>query len=422
MNMITKMKFILSSSFLKSIITLASGSIVAQLISILASPITTRIFSPEELGIYTLVMTAVSMFGPIINLRYDLSIVMEDNEDNVYSLIKLSLHTALVFSTVVSFFYYFYFVFQNQVNPLLCTIVVWILLIVNGIINVLNCYNNRLKEFKAITSAYVKRTFAQTVAMIISGLLCFGYYGLLASQVVGQFMGMSSQSKSLLLHYSEIKGRSKLEEKAVMGIHKKQLITVPATFLNAFSYSSINIIIDMLYGSTLLGFYSISYRMLGLPLSIISNNVSRVFFVDAAKEFSENKAYTKSLNKTLAILFIIAGIMFVVLELFSPQLFEFFFGEEWRVSGVYVQILAPLFSIRLIASAIGSAIYIVGNQKFDLVLQTLLASTSVFCYLISIYFNFSIYEFLITFTFAGSLIYLIQIILVYKLSKGERYN
>ena len=62
---------------LSSITTLASGSLIAQVITILTSPITTRIFTPEELGTYTLLITAVNMFGPIICLRYDLAIVTE---------------------------------------------------------------------------------------------------------------------------------------------------------------------------------------------------------------------------------------------------------------------------------------------------------------------------------------------------------
>ena len=48
-----------ANKFLLSFSMLASGSLIAQVISIIVSPITTRLFTPQQLGAYTVVATEI---------------------------------------------------------------------------------------------------------------------------------------------------------------------------------------------------------------------------------------------------------------------------------------------------------------------------------------------------------------------------
>ena len=74
------------NKYLKSLAVLFSGSLIAQGITILFAPVMTRVFSAENLGIYTYLLSIATMFMPIINLRYDMSIVSV-KEDEVFPLI-----------------------------------------------------------------------------------------------------------------------------------------------------------------------------------------------------------------------------------------------------------------------------------------------------------------------------------------------
>ena len=78
------------NSIKKSPITkLTLGSIIAQVIAILISPITTRIYSAEQLGIYTLLLTVVTLFGPILSGKIEMAIVTEKKEEKIYPIIVL---------------------------------------------------------------------------------------------------------------------------------------------------------------------------------------------------------------------------------------------------------------------------------------------------------------------------------------------
>lgn len=415
MNIIKKIS---NNSFFKSLSILASGSIIAQIINILASPITTRLFTPEELGAYTLIMTAVSIFGPIINLRYDLSIVMESSEDNVYALVKSSLILSIILTSIITIGYALYYFFtSNTENFILNLLVIFILLNLNGIINVFNSYNNRLKEYGIITTVYVQRTVGQVITMIITGFFKMGYIGLVVSQIFGQILGLKKQYSSLKKSINRIINTNYNQMKKVLLLHKRQLITVPSTFLNNLSYSSINIFISSLFGNSILGYYSMSYRMLGLPLTIIANNVSRIYFEEASREYEKTNGYHIAFKKTFSFLLVISIFMCIFLLLFAPQLFSFFFGSNWKEAGIYVQILAPMFSIRLISTAVGPALLIVKKQNIDLILQIFLISISIFDFVLCQILTFSVKEFLIIFSFFGSIVYLFSIIIAYKYSK-----
>jgi hypothetical protein len=57
-------------------VTLTTGSAIAFGVSILASPITSRLFGPEEFGLAALFMSGATILGAIAFLRYEMAIVL----------------------------------------------------------------------------------------------------------------------------------------------------------------------------------------------------------------------------------------------------------------------------------------------------------------------------------------------------------
>lgn len=405
---------------LSSITTLASGSLIAQVITILTSPITTRIFTPEELGTYTLLITAVNMFGPIICLRYDLAIVTEKTDRNSLAIFKLSVIVSVLMSLFVSFGYFIYFQMNETYHSLTYTVVIlFILLLTTGLTNALTSYNNRNRQYKLMTSVYVIRTTAQNLLMVMSGMLKTGVFGLISSQVLSQLLGIKKQGEELIEHKKELKKISKNDILNVAKKYKKQLLySTPASFANSFSYSSINLFISSLFNNTILGYYSISYRVLGLPLNIISSNVSKVFFEDASNEYHKKGSFKHSLLRTTSFLGIISVIMVIGLVLFSPLAFKIFFGPDWEQAGVFVQILAPMFGIRFIVNGVSIALIIAQRQDFELMIQALFIICSVAGYLVARFFVWSITKYLVFISISYSVIYIIFFIFIYNSSKN----
>ena len=105
------MKKRLNNSFLVNIAVLASGSFIAQGIGALTIPVLTRIYTPEDLGLYTYIISIAAIFLSVVNTRYDVSIVTEPEERNVYPLIKLSLIVGGIVTIIASIGGYVFFSF-----------------------------------------------------------------------------------------------------------------------------------------------------------------------------------------------------------------------------------------------------------------------------------------------------------------------
>lgn len=60
------------SSIFKSVGTIASGTIVSQIVVFLLSPVLSRLYIPDDFGVYTTVLAIVSLISAISNAKLDL--------------------------------------------------------------------------------------------------------------------------------------------------------------------------------------------------------------------------------------------------------------------------------------------------------------------------------------------------------------
>ena len=88
--------------FFKNVATLAAGTAFAQIIVILATPILSRLYTPEEFGAYGIFITVVGLLSTIAALGYDMAIVKEDKEEDAYHLFQ----TCVLISFSSSFIFF----------------------------------------------------------------------------------------------------------------------------------------------------------------------------------------------------------------------------------------------------------------------------------------------------------------------------
>ena len=64
------------SEFTRKVLTLMTGTTIAQAIHIAISPILTRIYTPKDFGVYALFTAITAIFGSIANGLYELAIML----------------------------------------------------------------------------------------------------------------------------------------------------------------------------------------------------------------------------------------------------------------------------------------------------------------------------------------------------------
>ena len=384
---------------IKDFLWLSVGSIVGQGMAILFAPILSRIYTEEQIGTYTLILTAAGMFESAICLRYDLIVVAEKDESNIKSIAVSCINISLILSSAITVLYSLYLVVSNQIKLSKVWLVAFVfpILFGGGIILVLTAINNRYKEYKSISISSLTQGIVHNGLSAVLGLFhVFGVLGLILGRVMGyaSYIFLSSRTQSVKnTRNKTIKERS--ERFSILKNNKKQaLFSTPAVLVSCFSYSIINLFISQLYGTEILGVYSYSYRLLGLPITVISANISRMFFKDASTEYNESHTMKRSYLKMLIPISIISVIMVICFELFAPALFATFLGEKWREAGVFVQLLAPMYGIRLVSNSFTNATIVKGKQFVSLLIQIMYLFVAFILFLICKFNETDIYFFL----------------------------
>lgn len=288
----------------------------------------------------------------------------------------------------------------------------------NGFVDIIGNYNNRYKQYSLISETYITRSLAQNLLMLLAGYFKLGIIGLLLSQAIGSLVGLKKQSSLLIKERKKVVTSSFSKMKEVMIKYRNQaLYTTPAVFMGSFSYNALNIFIAQFYGNSILGLYSMSYRILGMPVNLVSNNLAKVFYEEAAREYESKGSFFNSYRKTLLLTIPLAIGMFIVLVFFAPQIFSFVFGKNWKVAGIISQILAPMFSAKIVTNTLNPSVAIVQKQGYNMLFQILSVIMFIFLVVFVITFKSKIYVFLILYSVVNTGLYVYMSIIYYKFSK-----
>ena len=411
-------KKITENRFFSSFIVLCSGSIWAQAIAFLCSLLLTRIYLPYDLGILTYVLSLSTMFTSVICGRYDVRIVDAPKEE-VAALVRLSFLITCAASIVITAGIYLYLlVFGERPEILRYAWYCFFVLFLYGIMNTLNAYNNRMEEYKIMSGVYVLRAIFQNIFMLLLGVLHCGAFGLLTGQVAGYLAGMRLQSKSLRRE-NILRERTTWSDLARVGRKNIHMFTysVPSTFVNALSYSVLSVGIGQLFGMIELGYYCISVRVLGLPLTVFSSNISRLHYRNSIRDIETRGNYFRCTVRTLffALLIILPIMGFLILS--APFLFSLLFGEQWERSGRLVQILALMFTVRFLMGSIGFSFIIAEKQSLEFLFQLMLFAGFLISFILTKIHSLSIESFLLLIMALYSFVYLCEITTSIVLSK-----
>jgi len=419
--MLTKLKP--KSEFSRNVLTLMTGTTIAQAIPIAISPILTRIYTPEDFGVFALFIAITSIFGSIANGRYELAIMLPKKDENAINILALGfiINVALSFTLllVVLIFHDILLSLLNNKDISLWLYFVPFSVFLMGCFNLLNYFNNRKKLYKDLAKANIAKSIVMTVTQLSLGFLKAGVFGLVSGQLASQ---VASNTK-LFFNIKRLNLFSKITKVKIVALGKRYKdfprFSMWAILANTLAQNLTNILISIFYNVKTLGFYSFSQRLLGMPSSLIGGSIGQVFFQEATKEKQRTGKAIKTFNSTIKKLFFIAipsfGLLFFIVE----DLFAFIFGEEWRIAGKYAQIIIPLFAVNFIHNPISMTNIIFEKIKIGLLFHIIMLLSVIFMFSIIKIYQIKFMLFLKIFSVVMVFEYLAFIIYYYLLSKGK---
>ena len=414
------------SEFSRNVLTLMTGTIVAQAIPIAISPILTRIYSPEDFGVFALFFAILSVFSVVVNGRYENAIMLPKKDEEAINIFALGI---IINTTMSLFLFILVLLFNDSITNILGNeaISIWlyfipITLFFTGLFNILNSFNNRQKRYRDIADATIIKSIVMAVIQLGIGFIKNGASGLISGQIISQFFANMRLLKNIVSNKLLVSSIN-ISQIVKMAIEYRNFpkFSLPSALSNVLAGHLSNILISIFYSITTLGFYSLVQRILGIPSALIGKSIGQVYYEEGTKERHETGCAINVFNSTLKKMLLIGFPAFFLLFFIVEDLFVIVFGEEWKLAGIYAQIVIPMFFMRFVVATLSITYDMFGYLKTEFIWQITLLVGTVTIVLVSHFMDIRFINLLIFITVYTSVMQLISLYILKKIASGEFY-
>ena len=351
---------LLKSEILRSVSVLITGTVVAQLLSILLRPILSRLFSPESFGIFSVYSSLVGIIMILSSLKYDDAIVLPKSDKESTNVLGLALIinfiiNTLIFILVILFgkgLISFLGLPSNFPVPMLYIIPLGVFIFSSY--QSLNAWLIRKQKYISISVNKLVRRSSEGVSQISFALLKV-FNGLIYSDIIGQTANVTTAAVQARKNGLNLKLVSIPKLKYVLRKYSEfpKFNLIPS-LMSSSSYLLPPIFINKFYSADIAGFFDLSKLLLSIPLALIAASVSNVLLQKVSEKFNKKESFLSELKPVLSIVLLISLLEIIAILLFGENLFRIVFGDRWIDSGRISKIMVWSFAFNFIASSFTS--------------------------------------------------------------------
>ncbi|AIY64574.1 lipopolysaccharide biosynthesis protein [Pseudoalteromonas piratica] len=342
---------------------IVNGTVIAQLLPLIALPFFARLYSPEAFANFALFFASSAIGSIILSLRTETGIISSTSEEELAQNTLLALiFTAVlfVFAALGVFALQLFFQLPNFVFPALFT---------SFLLALFNIHQNVLVWHESFGEASKLIIIKSVLVVTLTLLFSFEYNGqvwgfalanlLITAAVMKPLLKISRNTKASSVKTSLIKNKNNI------------FYLAPHTLYNNFILQGPIYILSIYFPATQVGQYSMANRLIAAPISFISSACNKVLF----KKFStlEHQKNTKTqqflMKKLTLSLFFLLGLFFSILYLFGESLITYILGPNWLSTYPIIVALLPWLLLRSIAGAFAFITILKEKQKNALLFE-----------------------------------------------------
>lgn len=355
-----------SKSFIKSVSILFTGTVIAQLISYLASPIISRQYSPDESAYLGLFLRITTLGAAIATARLELAFSLEKRDHHAFGIYRFSMR----FSQFISLIALVLLLIYSGIDYTSSKEFFFLLSLPAGIF--LTAFFNQGTSWSLRNEDYhVMSKSSLLLSGFINGLkVIFGFLGgnfllLIGATLIGYFVSSWTFLKDYLRNKKKhlISAKSKRTKAIVAKNSDLYMYNLPHVFIDLARDLLLASIIWNYYGKFEFGSYDHAYRMLRLPIVFVGSAIGQVFFRKCTMLIQENKTIFPMVSRIIFILTGLSLIPLFLIGLYGSDLFIFVFGKEWQQSGEMATLMIPWLMLNFITSPISHLPIILNKQK-----------------------------------------------------------
>ena len=400
-----------------SLVTLMGGTLVAQTLPIVASPILTRIYTPDDYGVLAIYAAILSIISVFSLLRYELAIPQTDKDVDALALVHLSICICLIltffcFCIIASGGHSFAaFIGLEKDSKILYLLPLGFF--INGMIKLARYWFLKKENYKQMSAISITQSFGTSTGQVLLGYSSF-FYGLVWGQIFGLILASAYVSKQLLRSFKIFvitAGDLKNIYRMMIKYRKLPIYSSVGALADSFSLHLPMFAINKIFGNSILGSFSFTFKVLNLPLSALSQSLSQIVFQKVCVFANEApEKISPFLLKTSFWLLCLSTPFTLCFLFFGRPIFSFIFGQDWADAGEMASILVLAVSFRFCVSPLSGVLALEKNVKWGTYWQLTYVITIATTLFVSRHLDFQL--FLIVFLMHEIVLYTAYFILI----------
>lgn len=365
-----------TSPMLKNITKISSGTLLGQLVSLVTLPIFTRIYGATVIGYWTLFTSVAFIVNSFSDLGMTQAIMVEDDEKKRKELFSVITTLCLVLSIIVGaiFFVYYTVVPSNSgISPLFYAVVLTVLIFTQQQTQLCYTWLNKNGQYNILMKNPIVNSVAIAVVAIplgligtfcnISLLITYGYY---VALICGQLL--------TLIHMRRFIPKTNLDFNIKHYIEKIKMYQefvkyqTPTMILAQIKNQAPVILIRMFFGTEILGYYSVTNRVLSIPINLLAHSIGRVYYQNAAEKASKGENIGEFTFRNITKAMRIAIVPMILMMSFGDVVSTIAFGSGYVVTGNMLRIFTLMTFFTFLMQATQGVSIVIHKQKYNMIL------------------------------------------------------
>jgi len=411
-----------NSSFLKHVATLLRGNIFAQVIPILITPVITRLYSIEAIGVLAIFVSITSILGVVFPAGLEQAVILPKSQRRANRVVTLAFTSVAVMTLLVALGLFAFKTLwpENSVFRDL-GMFIWIIPPVTACIasvNVLNQLHLRKSRIKEIANGTIAKFISLGSVQIVLGWIGAVGGGLVWGRVTSNIVQLIYLAKRIdFRHFRS----SQSELMLTLRRYKKfPLFNIWGSLANISAIYMVAVLIALFYGTGEAGEFALMQRVLVIPVFLIGQAFGQIYYKQIVSEKIQMGNGRQAYLKSLAALTLFSILIFGSIYLFGTRAIDVFLGEKVSNVSTYVEILVPMFFIRFIASPLSMTLNAFERQEVNMLWQLSLLFSIIGVFIVAQQLQHDLPQLLKSYSVVVSIMYVIQLILTYKVaSRGS---
>lgn len=395
--------------YFKNILSVSGLTFIAQAVSLLTTPILTRIFSPEDYGRIAIYSSIIAVLEACASLSYASGIALDREMKDAKATTRLCIFVTCIVGILGM-------IVIGAINLLmegdellrLFIIVLPVMVIFPDITAAYEGWLKRCKQYNYIGVLNIINVVATFLLSLTMGLLGYKATGLLIARCVSAILFAVVVFLVVCLKTDYRKYTATLADlKRQAIVHRRfPLFQMPFIVMNSFSGQLPTIIMNSYFPAQDIGHYAKASSITAIPSQVIGKSVGHVFYQEGALLEREEELKKIALF-TFKRLLVLGGLLAFFLASLGPTLFGLVLGDKWHQAGVYSAIMAPLVAAIFINQPLSHMLFIKGKQHMGIIIGVIMLIIRCVTLLTTVYLKLSFADMLYVYTIISTIMYMV---------------